>query len=71
MRDGAGRITPARCERVLKTTWGMPSGPGPRAPIVERGIGGGRHEPVAADDLDQLGNGAGVAMLVERFPPGS
>ena len=31
----------------------------------KRGLGGGRFQPVATDDLDQLGNGAGAGMFVQ------
>ena len=38
--------------------------------VLQRGIGGKRHQHVATDDFDQLGGGAGAGMLVERLPSG-
>ena len=35
---------------------------------IEGGIGGQRHEAVAAADLDEIGGGPGAGMLIERLP---
>ena len=70
MRDGAGSSTAARFERVLTTSRGVPSGAGSRMPTSRGGLRCQRHEPVPADDLDQLGRSPGAGMLVERLPAG-
>ena len=43
-------------------------GPGLSSGDVERGIGGQRHQPVAAADLHEIGRGPRAGMLIQRLP---
>ena len=67
MREGAGSRTAARLERALTASLGLVVGAGLPCADIERGIGGQRHQPVAAANLHEIGGGPGAGMLIERF----
>ena len=46
---------------------GLAVGAGLSSADIEGGIGGQRHEAVAAADLDEIGGGPGAGMLIERL----
>ena len=47
---------------------GLAVGAGLPCADIEGGIGGQRHQPVAAANLHEIGGGSGAGMLVERLP---
>ena len=69
MRDGAGSRT-AALRAGVDGEPRLPVGAGLAGADIEGGIGGQRHQPVAAADLDEIGGGPGAGMLVERLPAG-